>query len=129
METQCFHVISVFLQKELEDRCDIYEEEQGRRYSIALLANSAMVRFHRECETAFLLSQNALIENLDKIATLQKQISDINEENAISTGTDVSGGCNDGTERNFVEDTDDNESLNEMKKLLTECWVVLGQDT
>ncbi|RNF12642.1 hypothetical protein TraAM80_00185 [Trypanosoma rangeli] len=127
-ETQCFHSIFSLLQRELESRCGISEEEQETRYTIALLANRAIIGYHRECEKAFVVTQNELIEKLDEIDILQKKLSELSEDDAIYTASIISGACHDVTEKNLAEDIDDNESVNEMKKLLTECWGVLDQD-
>ncbi|EKF31053.1 hypothetical protein MOQ_005106 [Trypanosoma cruzi marinkellei] len=120
--------IYALVQEEIEARRDISEEEQGSRYNIVLMANCAMIGFHRECEKVLLVTRNELIEKLDDIDVLRKQLADSHEVNTICTTTDKSDVCNSVSEKKLTAPVDDLESAKEMKRLLTECWVVLGQD-
>ncbi|EAN98981.1 hypothetical protein C3747_45g157 [Trypanosoma cruzi] len=123
-------VLNVYalVEEEIEARRDISEEEQGSRYNIALMASCVMIGFHRECEKDLLVTRNELIEKLNDIDALRRQLSDIHEGNTICTTTDKSEVCNCVSEKKLTEHADDLESTEEMKRLLTECWVVLGQD-
>ncbi|ORC89593.1 uncharacterized protein TM35_000111270 [Trypanosoma theileri] len=136
-------MISSLVMLELEHRNSLIEEERDLRYNIVSIAHSAAMAFYKESETAFLFTRSELFDKLDYIEVLQKQLCDHKEENGSmtnnttiaisSTNTTNIIDTNEGRDclsgRNFTCFEDGNDSMKDMKQLLTECWVLLGQDT
>ncbi|KAH9599627.1 hypothetical protein LSM04_009013 [Trypanosoma melophagium] len=135
--------ISSLLMLELENRNALIEEEMNLRYNMVSIAHSAAITFFRESEKAFLSTRSELFDKLDYIDVLQKQLHNQIEGNGSMTANtttaicstdttniiDTNEGCDCLSGKNLTDFEDDNESLKDMKKLLTECWVLLGQDT
>ncbi|KEG13246.1 hypothetical protein DQ04_01121010 [Trypanosoma grayi] len=120
--------ITSLVQLELEARFVIWAEERDSRNDISFTAYRNMIGFLREIEADFFVARSELVEKLDDIDALQRELSDRKEKNVMisANGTDLA--CDSVSGKLQSENEDDGVSLKEMKKLLTECWVVLGQD-
>lgn len=114
------------MKEEIECRQKIIGSEQDLRYHIVLNGYNEMSKFYRKSEAAFLATQNELFEKIDAIDILQQQLSECVKNVAISSNLDRSVVSH--AEQTTVDEKCANDSINEMKQLLNECWLVLGQN-